>query len=111
MSNGASERTRIEARYDVSKTPDVLDYLRLAKLPVDKKARLNAAVHVVVAHHIAMDDATVVPATLHRLMREELDRHDAITSSLLAQNHCRCDHRTLKRKSASMRSTTASLAS
>jgi hypothetical protein len=34
--------------------------------------------HVIVENQIAMGDATVVPATLNSLMREGLNRHDAI---------------------------------
>jgi hypothetical protein len=38
----------------------------------------HAAAHVLVENQVAMSDATVVPVTLNRLMREGLDRHDAI---------------------------------
>jgi hypothetical protein len=80
-------------RYDALKAPDPEDWLELdesdridlvkryhirAKLPVGENERLHAAVHAIVETQVAMGDATVVPATLDRLMREGLDRHDAI---------------------------------
>ena len=80
-------------RYDASEAPDPEQWLELdesdrldlvkryhicAKLPVGENERLHAAVHVIVENQAAMGDATVVPATLARLMREGLDRHDAI---------------------------------
>ena len=80
-------------RYDASKAPDPQEWLELdeserldlvkryhirAKLPVGENERLHAAAHVIVENQVAMGDATVVPATLARLMREGLDRHDAI---------------------------------
>jgi hypothetical protein len=79
--------------YDASKAPDpqewleldelerldlVISYHKLAKLPVGENNRLHAAAHVIVENQAAMGDATVVPATLARLMREGLDRHDSI---------------------------------
>jgi hypothetical protein len=80
-------------RYNASKAPDpqgwleldeseridlVIDYHKRARLPVGQSNRLHAAAHVIVESQVAMGDATVVPATLDRLMREGLDRHDAI---------------------------------
>jgi len=79
-------------RYDASKAPDPQEWLELdeserldlvkryirAKLPVGENERLHAAAHVIVENQVAMGDVTVVPATLARLMREGLDRHDAI---------------------------------
>ena len=80
-------------RYDASKAPDPQQWLELeelehldlvkryhirAKLPVGENERLHAAAHVIVETQVAMGDATAVPATLDRLMREGLDRHDAI---------------------------------
>jgi hypothetical protein len=56
----------------------VIDYHVRAKQPVGESERLHAAAHVIVENQAAMGDATVVPATLDRLMREGLDRHDAI---------------------------------
>jgi hypothetical protein len=56
----------------------VIDYHKRAKKPVGQNNRVHAAAHVIVETQVAMGDATVVPATLDRLMREGLDRHDAI---------------------------------
>jgi hypothetical protein len=79
--------------YDASKAPDPMEWLELdesdridlvmayhkhAKLPVGESERLHAMAHVIVESQAAMGDVTVVPATLDRLMREGLDRHDAI---------------------------------
>jgi hypothetical protein len=80
-------------RYDASEAPDPEQWLELdepdrldlvkryhirAKSPVGENERLHAAAHVIVENQVAMGDATVVPATLARLMRGGLDRHDAI---------------------------------
>jgi hypothetical protein len=80
-------------RYDAHNAPDpriwleldeqdridqVIEYHRRRRLPVGENARVHAAAHVIVENQAAMGDATVVPATLGRLMREGLDRHDAI---------------------------------
>jgi hypothetical protein len=40
--------------------------------------KLHGTMHAIVENQVALGDATVVPATLTRLMREGLDRHDAI---------------------------------
>jgi hypothetical protein len=56
----------------------VIAYHKRAKQPVGENKRLHAVAHVIVENQAAMGDATVVPATLDRLMREGLDRHDAI---------------------------------
>src|SRR6516225_9507351 len=79
--------------YDAGKAPDreawleldeservdlVLDYHRRKKLPVGENERLHGTIHVVVENQVAMGDVTVVPATLERLMREGLKRHEAI---------------------------------
>jgi len=56
----------------------VMAYHRRNRLSVGQSARAHAAAHVAVENQLAMGDATVVPATLDRLMREGLDRHDAI---------------------------------
>ena len=45
------------------------------KLPQDK---LHAIVHVIVENQIAMGDEIPARATLERLIRDGLDRHDAI---------------------------------
>ena len=80
-------------RYDAGKAPDpeqwleldefdrldqVIDYHKRAKLAVGENDRLHAGVHVIVENQLAMGDLMVVPATLDRLIREGLDRHDAI---------------------------------
>jgi hypothetical protein len=80
-------------RYDASTAPDpeewlqldeqeridlVIDYHKRAKEPVGQDKKLHAIAHVIVESQVAAGDATVVPATLARLMREGLDRHDAI---------------------------------
>jgi hypothetical protein len=56
----------------------VRDYYRRTRAPVGQNAKVHAMAHVNVENQIAMGDVTVVPATLNRLMREGLDRHDAI---------------------------------
>jgi hypothetical protein len=45
------------------------------KLPNE---RMHAAIHAVVENQIALGDEIPAQATLERLMREGLDRHDAI---------------------------------
>jgi hypothetical protein len=80
-------------RYDADKAPDpeewleldeseridlVIDYHRRAKKPVGQDKKLHAIAHIIVESQVAMGDATVVPATLNRLMQEGLNRHDAI---------------------------------
>jgi hypothetical protein len=44
----------------------------------DKRDRAHAAIHAAVETQIAMGDETPTEATLHRLMRQGLSRHDAI---------------------------------
>jgi len=39
---------------------------------------MHGVAHVIVENQIAAGDSTVEPVTLARLMREGLDRHDAI---------------------------------
>jgi hypothetical protein len=53
-------------------------YHRRTREPVGQNAKVHATAHVIVENQNAMGDATVVPATLNRLMREGLNRHDAI---------------------------------
>jgi hypothetical protein len=55
----------------------VTEYHRQAgvKLPNEQA---HAVVHVVVENQITLGDETSAPATLERLMREGLDRHEAI---------------------------------
>jgi len=79
--------------YDASKAPDpqewleldeseridaVIAYHKCAKKPVGQDKTLHAIAHVIVETQVATGDATVVLATLDRLTREGLDRHDAI---------------------------------
>jgi hypothetical protein len=56
----------------------VMEYHRRNRLQVGQSAKAHAATHVVVENQAAMGDSTAVPATLARLMREGLERHDAI---------------------------------
>jgi len=64
---------------DESERLDIVrDYHRCGKLPVGQNANVHAAAHITVENQLAMGDASVVPATLDRLMREGLDRHEAI---------------------------------
>jgi len=41
-------------------------------------ARLHATIHAIVENQVALGDQTPVAATVERLMKEGLDRHDAI---------------------------------
>jgi hypothetical protein len=78
------------AHYDASAAPDPEAWLQL-----DEQERIDLAIEyhrryhlrmgqsqklhgVIVENQVALGDVTVVPATLARLMREGLDRHDAI---------------------------------
>ncbi len=55
----------------------VTEYHRQAAVePPNEQA--HVAVHVIVENQIALGDETSAPATLERLMREGLDRHEAI---------------------------------
>jgi hypothetical protein len=80
-------------RYNAGATPDprawleldeqeridlVIKYHRRNRQPMGENPLAHGAVHVAVENQIALGDVTVVPATLVRLMREGLDRHDAI---------------------------------
>jgi hypothetical protein len=80
-------------RYDASTAPDPEVWLQLGEqaridlaiayhrryhLPMGQDPKLHGVVHVVVENQVALGDVTVVPATLARLMREGLDRHDAV---------------------------------
>jgi hypothetical protein len=80
-------------RYDADQAPDpkewleldeqeridlVIDYHKRAKKQVGEAEKLHAIAHVIVESQVAIGDATVVLATLARLMREGLDRHNAI---------------------------------
>jgi hypothetical protein len=80
-------------RYDASTAPDpeawlqldeqaridlAIAYHRRYHLPMGQSPKLHGVVHVIVENQVALGDATAVPATLARLMREGLGRHDAI---------------------------------
>jgi hypothetical protein len=80
-------------RYDASKAPDpeawleldeqeridlAIAYHRRYHLQMGQSPKLHGVTHVIVENQVASGDATAVPATLARLMREGLDRHDAI---------------------------------
>jgi hypothetical protein len=80
-------------RYDADKAPDpqewleldeseridlVIEYHRRRELQVGQSAKAHACTHVVVENQVAMNDPTIVPVTLDRLMQEGLDRHDAV---------------------------------
>jgi hypothetical protein len=80
-------------RFDVSENPDpkawlaldeskridlVIDFLRHNHLTLGGSDKLHGAVHMIVENQFALGDATVVPASLDRLMREGLDRHEAV---------------------------------
>jgi hypothetical protein len=79
--------------YDALKAPDPEDRLDLDEqerigqvieyhwrhhLPMGESVKLHGVAHVVVENQFALGDATVVPATLNRLMRAGLDRHEAV---------------------------------
>jgi hypothetical protein len=79
--------------YDASKMLDPVAWLQLDEqeridlaiayhrryhLPMGQDAKLHGIMHVIVESQVAMGDVTVVPATLARLMREGLNRHDAV---------------------------------
>lgn len=55
----------------------VLDYHREAG-DEPPNEQLHAAMHVTVENQVALGDEIPVRATLERLMREGLDRHDAV---------------------------------
>jgi hypothetical protein len=55
----------------------VMDFHRRARIKLPK-ARVHATIHAVVENQIAEGDALPVRRTLERLMREGLDRHDAV---------------------------------
>ena len=82
----------METRYDPNKTPNpeqwlatdeavkthlVEQYQRKKKIRLPN-ARIHAVLHAVVENQVAMGDEIPVRATLLRLMREGLNRHDAV---------------------------------
>ena len=87
-----SEKLNMIRAYDPLNAPDpddwqsmgedecmmlVTEYHRQAGVELPNE-RIHAAVHVVVENQIALGDETSAPAALERLMREGLDRHEAI---------------------------------
>ena len=79
--------------YDADKAPDpeawleldeqeridlTIKYHRRYHLAMGESPQVHGIAHVIVENQVAAGDATVVPVTLARLMREGLDRHDAI---------------------------------
>jgi hypothetical protein len=80
------------ARYDPLKAPDpqewlsldeqerldlVEDYHRRARVSLPNE-KVHAVAHVIVENQVALGDELAVERTLHRLIAEGLDRHDAI---------------------------------
>jgi hypothetical protein len=55
----------------------VEDYHRKAGIRVPN-SKLHATFHVIVENQVALGDETPVRKTLERLMKEHIDRHDAI---------------------------------
>ena len=55
----------------------VTEYHRQAGVELPNE-QAHAVVHVIVENQITLGDETSAPATLERLMREGLDRHEAI---------------------------------
>ncbi len=55
----------------------VTEYHRQAGVELPNE-QVHAVVHVIVENQIALGDETSAPATLERMMREGLDRHEAI---------------------------------
>jgi hypothetical protein len=62
-----------QARIDLA-----IKYHRKNRLPMGQDPKMHGVAHVIVENQVASGDATAVPATLARLMREGLNRHDAI---------------------------------
>jgi len=57
----------------------VEEYHRDARISMPRRARrLHAAIHTIVENQLALEDQTIVRATLQRLMKAGLTRHDAI---------------------------------
>ena len=57
----------------------VEDYHRDARISMPRRARrLHATIHTIVENQLALEDQTIVRATLQRLMKAGLTRHDAI---------------------------------
>src|SRR5262245_66603327 len=74
MQRYAGSRLQLDeqARIDLA-----IAYHRRYHLQMGQDPKLHGAVHAIVENQVALGDVTVVPA-LARLMREGLDRHDAV---------------------------------
>ena len=57
----------------------VEDYHRDARISMPRRARrLHATIHTIIENQLALEDQTIVRATLQRPMEAGLTRHDAI---------------------------------
>lgn len=57
----------------------VEEYHRVARISLPRRARrLHATIHTIVENQLALEDQTIVRATLQRLMEAGLTRHEAI---------------------------------
>lgn len=81
-------------RYDPEVAPDPQEWLALdeservllveqyhrdARISLPKRARpLHATIHTIVENQLALEDQTIVRATLQRLMEDGLTRHESI---------------------------------
>ena len=81
-------------RYDPEVVPDSTEWLALdedervllveeyhrdARISLPRRARrLHASIHTIVENQMALEDQTIVRATLQRLMEAGLTRHEAI---------------------------------
>ena len=81
-------------RYDPEVAPNSIDWLALdegerallveqyhrdTRIALPKRARSpHATIHTIVENQLALDDQTIVRATLERLMRDGLARHQAV---------------------------------
>ena len=65
------------ALHELDRIGLALEYHRRTGEPLPKP-KLHAAIHAAVENQIALGDETPARATLHRLMDEGLDRHEAI---------------------------------
>jgi hypothetical protein len=67
----------------------VEEYHRDARISMPRRARrLHATMHTIVENQLALEDQTIVRATLQRLMEAGLTRHEAIhaVGSVLAEH-------------------------
>ncbi len=66
-----------EAMDEAERMMIVMDHHREAGVELPNE-RIHAAIHVIVENQIALGDETAAAATLERMIREGLDRHEAI---------------------------------